>query len=193
MNEQAQVLPHVTTLTEAPAYWQVGILWAMLATGEQTGGAYSLMWELCPKDSGPTPHFHDQDEQFFVIDGEVTYRVNGQEFGATAGSFVLIPRGTVHSFRVDSQTATLLNSYTPAGFERVITELAEPAPARTLPPVGQPGAPSDGAADLDKALRIFREVGMHLVHEPDVLRADRAEEDPGAGWAPLTPPHPEDR
>lgn len=43
MNEQAKIPPYVTTVEEAPAYWQVDILWAMLATGEQTGGTYSLM------------------------------------------------------------------------------------------------------------------------------------------------------
>ena len=64
MNEQTKIAPYVTTIEGAPAYWQVGILWALLATGEQTGGAYTLMWELCPQSSGPTPHLHDQDEQF---------------------------------------------------------------------------------------------------------------------------------
>ena len=170
MNEQSKTTPYVSSIAAAPAYWQVGILWAMLATGAQTGGAYSLIWELCPKNSGAIPHFHDQDEQFFVIDGEITYLADGQELRATAGSFVFIPRGTVHSFRVDSETATLLNSYSPAGFERVITELAEPAPTRTLPPAGRPAAPFD----MEKAKRIFQEVGMHRVDEPDVLRAGLA-------------------
>jgi len=174
MNEQVQTTPYVTTVQNAPAYWQVGILWAMLATGEQTGGSYSLMWELCPRGSGPTPHFHDQDEQFYVLEGEITYLADGQELRATANSFVLIPRGTVHSFRVDSETATLLNSYTPAGFERVITELGEPAQARTLPP---PHSHTPISPDqMEKAQQLFREVGMHLVPGPDVLREDRAAE-----------------
>ena len=166
MNEEAKATPYAVNVEEAPAYWQVGILWAMLATGEQTDGAYSLMWELCPRDSGPTPHYHDQDEQFFVIDGEIAYRVGGEDLKATAGSFVLIPRGTVHSFRVDSETATILNSYTPAGFERAIVELGEPAEARTLPPSDRPAIPGG----TDKAMALFGEIGMHLVEEPDVLR-----------------------
>ncbi|WP_216329104.1 cupin domain-containing protein [Deinococcus aestuarii] len=174
MNEQVRATPSLTTLQDAPAYWQVGILWAMLTTGEQTGGTYSLIWELCPRGSGPTPHFHDQDEQFYVLEGEITYLADGQELRATAGSFVLIPRGTVHSFRVDSETATLLNSYTPAGFERVITELGEPAGARTLPPPHP--HPPVSPDQMEKAQQLFREVGMHLVHGPDVLREDRAAE-----------------
>lgn len=59
MNEPVKVMPYVTNIDEAPAYWQVGILWLMLATGAQTGGEYSLMWQLCPKDSGPGPPYHD--------------------------------------------------------------------------------------------------------------------------------------
>ena len=168
-NETAKATPYAANVEEGPAYWQVGILWVMLATGEQTGGEYSLMWELCPKNSGPTPHYHDQDEQFFVIDGEVTYLTGGEELRAAAGSFVLIPRGTVHSFRVDSETATLLNSYTPAGFERAIVELGERAQARTLPPADRPAVPGG----TDKAMALFQEIGMHLVEEPDVLRQCR--------------------
>ena len=166
MNEGAKPTPYVDTVEEGPAYWMVGILWVMLATGEQTGGGYSLMWELCPRGSGPVPHYHDQDEQFFVMDGEITYRANGEELKAGPGSFVLIPRGTVHSFRVDSETATLLNSYTPAGFERTITELGERALTRTIPPPDRPDIPGGPA----NAMALFGEIGMHVLQEPDVLR-----------------------
>ncbi len=158
--------PYVDTVEDGPAYWMVGILWVMVATGEQTGGGYSLMWELCPRGSGPGPHYHDQDEQFFVIDGEITYLAGGRELTAGSGSFVLIPRGTVHSFRVDSETATLLNSYTPAGFERTITELGEPAQIRAIPPSDRPAIPGGG----DAATTLFQEIGMHLIPEPDTLR-----------------------
>ena len=167
MNDKAEVTPFVRTVADGPAYWQVGILWVVLATGDQTGGGYSLMWELCPKGSGPPPHYHDQDEQFYVIDGEVTYRAGDVELTARSGSFVLIPRGVVHSFRVDSETATLLNSYTPAGFERSITELGAPATTRTLPPADQP----DTTADPQQMMALFAEIGMHVVDEPDTLRA----------------------
>lgn len=166
MSESGKVTPYLATVEEGPAYWQVGILWVVLATGEQTGGGYSLMWELCPKDSGPPPHYHDQDEQFFVIDGEITYRADGEDLKAGPGSFVLIPRGTVHSFRVDSERATILNSYTPAGFERTIVELGEPARERTIPPSDRPAID----ADMDKVTMLFEEVGMHPVEAPDILR-----------------------
>jgi quercetin dioxygenase-like cupin family protein len=169
MSKGAKATPYVATVEQGPAYWQVGILWVMLATGEQTGGEYSLMWELCPKGTGATPHYHDQDEQFYVIGGEITYLANGNELKAKSGSFVLIPRGTVHSFRVDSETAILLNSYTPAGFERTVTELGEPAQTRTIPPSDRPAVPGG----MDNAMALFPQIGMHPVQEPDVLRKGR--------------------
>ena len=171
MNEREKATPYIETVEDGPAYWMVGILWVMLATGEQTGGEYSMMWELCPKDSGPVPHYHDQDEQFYIMDGEITYLANGEELKAGPGTFVLIPRGTVHSFRIDSETATLLNSYTPAGFERTITELGEPAQTRTIPPTDRPAIP----AGIDNAMALFQEIGMHTVDEPDVLRENQQE------------------
>lgn len=162
---------YMANVTDAPAYWQVNILWVMLATSDQTGGHYSLMWQLCPKGSGPSPHYHDQDEQFSVLDGQITYLVGDQTLVATAGAFVLIPRGTVHSFRVDSETVTILNSYTPAGFEQAIIELGEPAATRTLPPKGRPMI-----AHPERAAAVFDRIGMHLVDDPDILRERSAAE-----------------
>ena len=156
--------PYELNHTQSPSYWQVDILWTILASGEQTGGSYSLMEELCPKDSGPPPHYHDQDEGFYIIEGEITFVADGRTIKGVSGSFISIPRGTVHSFRVDSDTARILNSYAPAGFERTISELAEPAPERFLPPKGRPMA-----SDMQKTVALFQEVGMHIVNEPDLL------------------------
>ena len=157
--------PILQNNADAPAYWQVDILWLILATGETTSGRYSLMEELCPKDSGPPPHTHTQLETFYILEGEITFVVNGENIKGIAGSYVAVPPGAVHSFRVDSETARILNSYVPAGFERTVTELGQPAEARTLPPKGLPVK-----FDPKRAMELFREVGMQPVEQPDVLR-----------------------
>ena len=162
----SKAAPYALNHAQSPAYWQVDILWTILASGEQTGGSYALMEELCPKDSGPPPHYHDQDEGFYIIEGEITFVADGKTIRGTSGSFIAIPRGTVHSFRVDSETARILNFYTPAGFERTVSELAETAPERVLPPKGRPMF-----ADMQKTMALFAEVGMHVVREPDTLPA----------------------
>ena len=114
------------------------------------------MWQLCPRGSGAAPHHHDQDEGFYVLDGQITYQAGDETLVATMGSFVWIPRGTVHSFKVDSPTATLLNSYTPAGFEQVIMHAGIPATHFELPPPGL------GMRLTPPELRqLFEKIGMH--------------------------------
>ena len=157
--------PLVQSNADAPAYWEVDILWLILATGETTDGQYSLMEQLCPENSGPPPHTHTQREIFYILDGEITFLVGDKTITAGAGSFVTVPPGTVHSFRVDTKTARILNSYTPAGFERMIIETAQPAETRTLPPKGLPMR-----VDREAVKRISEEVGMAFLDAPDVLR-----------------------
>ena len=168
MNANTSLEPYVARNDEVDALWQVDILWMMLATSEQTGGAYTLIEELCPRGSGPPPHWHEQHELFYVIDGEVTFLTGDDDERRVAGpgSFVFIPSGTVHSFRVDSETCRLLNGYTPAGFEKVIYTLGMPAKERTLPPKG-----IDKPMDMAIAGPLFAEIGMHAAPgSSDVLR-----------------------
>jgi len=150
---------------KAPAYWQLDILWLILASGEDTGGAFSVMEELCPKDSGPPPHIHDQFEFFYILDGAITFLVDGQEIRGVAGSIVTIPAGVVHSFRVDTETARGLNIYIPAGFERMIIEFGEPATERSLPPRGR-----QLTASPENMRQLMAKIGMHASNEPDKLR-----------------------
>lgn len=159
------LIPFASNAEDAPAYWHEDILWLIHATSEQTGGAYSLMEEFCPKNSGPPPHYHDQDEGFHVISGEITFQANDQILQAKDGFFVSIPRGTIHSFRVDSDNAHILNFYTPGGFERTTIELGQPALTRSLPPPGIDKRPSP-----ERIKALFEQVGMHIVNAPDRLR-----------------------
>ena len=100
------VKPYGVTIDEAPAFWQVDLLWVLLASGDQTAGRYCLLWQLCPQGAGPGPHTHEQDEQFYVLDGALTFRAGNQTLQAAAGAFLFIPRGTVHSFRVEGPGLT---------------------------------------------------------------------------------------
>ena len=159
--------PYAVQVEKAPAYWSQGILWTVLATAEQTGGSYSLMEQLCPKRSGPPPHTHEQDEVFYILEGEITLIAGPQRFTAKAGSLVYIPAQSVHTFRVETETARLLNWYLPGGFERTLTEFATPATLRTLPPVHMEdrGTPEQLSA-------LFQRIGMTPVALPDFLRSE---------------------
>jgi mannose-6-phosphate isomerase-like protein (cupin superfamily) len=64
-------------------------------------GAYRVIVGAIPAgDDGPPLHLHpDTDEAFYVAEGELTVVVPEDEVVATPGTFVFIPRGTVHTAR----------------------------------------------------------------------------------------------
>ncbi len=130
---------------EAPAYHAQGILWIMLADREDTGGRWSMMEQLMPMGAGPPPHIHLwSDETFYILDGEITFLLDKEIKTAGKGSFISIARGTRHGFRVDSETARILNGYTPASWEAMIAETSKRATSLTLPeapPLMPPGKP----------------------------------------------------
>ena len=138
MTDPVPFLPFKSDAKDAPAYWLLDVLWIVHATGEQTGGRYSVIEQYMPEGSGPPPHVHPfEDEAFYVLAGEMTVNVGGESLILGAGSIGNVPRNTVHSFKVTSQEVChLLNFYTPAGFEQAITGCSRPAESRTLPPKG---------------------------------------------------------
>jgi mannose-6-phosphate isomerase-like protein (cupin superfamily) len=67
-------------------------------------------------------HVHaDEDDAFYILEGELTFVVGDEEVAAPAGTFVLIPPGVEHGFRNDTdQVVRILNIHAPAGFDRRI-------------------------------------------------------------------------
>ncbi len=132
--EQTDV-PYTLGSDEGRALWYMGTLLKVKATGAETGGKYSLVEELCPRGFATPWHVQGrEDESFLVVDGEATFFVGDQVLVATAGSFVFLPQGIPHAFRVDSETAHLFNLITPAGFENFFFDLSVPAQDLVLPP-----------------------------------------------------------
>ena len=107
-----------------------------LATGEQTGGAFALVDEQAKRGDSVPLHMHREDmESFYVVEGEITLYMGDQAgVRAGAGSFAHLPDGTVHGFRVESETARYLILTTPrhAEFYRAITLASRPG---GLPPL----------------------------------------------------------
>ena len=78
-----------------------------LATGEQTGETFALVDEQGKRGDSVPLHLHRDDmESFYVVDGEITLYIGDQPgVRASAGSFAHLPGGTVHGFRIESETA----------------------------------------------------------------------------------------
>ena len=81
----------------------------------------------------------NEDESFYVVEGEMTFYVGDERVKAGAGAFVYGPRGVPHGFEVEGPTPAriLLQNY-PAGFEGFPVEVGEPAMELALPPAEPP-------------------------------------------------------
>ena len=79
----------------------------ILADHSQTG-SYEVTLHDGSEGAGPPPHFHPWDEAFYVIGGEVDFNCGGTFKKLTAGGFVHVPGGTVHSFRYASPIAQMV-------------------------------------------------------------------------------------
>jgi quercetin dioxygenase-like cupin family protein len=87
-------------------YWGPGDLYRFLVTGEETGGAYFAMEAVVPPGGGPPPHIHrNEDETFYVLEGEVEFLLGDRIVTGGAGDFVNVPRGTVHRFPTPARPA----------------------------------------------------------------------------------------
>ncbi len=95
-------------------------------SGEDTDGAFSL-GEVELTGDGPPQHIHkNEDETFYVLEGEVKFLLGEHTSIAKEGAFVCIPRGTRHVFcRVDKKNAKLLATFTPAGFEKFFEDAVD--------------------------------------------------------------------
>jgi len=74
---------------------------------------------VSPPGDGAQPHTHDDaDEQFYVLEGTVTFRVGAATYHASTGDVIFIPRGTEHSFTAGATPVKMLATFTPGGIER---------------------------------------------------------------------------
>jgi uncharacterized protein YjlB len=64
---------------------------------------------------------HQWDETFYVVAGVVDFNCGGLESSVTAGGFVHVPGGTVHSFRYASPTAQIIGITSQGGAAAMFT------------------------------------------------------------------------
>lgn len=95
------------------------------ASGDETGGIFTLLEAEEPPGFGPPLHIHhDAAEAFYVLEGEYVMFLEEQEVKCPAGSFVFIPAGKRHGFRVGGVPSRKLNFYFPAAMVGYFDELS---------------------------------------------------------------------
>jgi quercetin dioxygenase-like cupin family protein len=154
-------MSHPPTLrhsTQSRTVALVGDVYRFLATGEDTGGKYALFEAIVSPGGGPPPHLHRREEEgFYVLEGEVTFTVNGERFVAAAGSFANMPVGTPHAFKNESGLpARMLICLAPAGLERMFAEVGVPLAA------GATTAPPPTGEEIEKLLAVAPRYGVEI-------------------------------
>jgi quercetin dioxygenase-like cupin family protein len=136
----------------------VGDVYRFLATGDETDGNYATWEALVPPGGGPPPHVHSREEEsFYILAGEITFRVNGETIVATAGTFANMPIGSLHSFKNETnQLARMIISVAPAGLENMFFEVGVPLAAgatEALPPTKE---------EIEKLLAVAGNYGVEI-------------------------------
>lgn len=120
-------------------------------SGLETEVAYSLWETTTDPGKGPRPHrHHGQDEDFYVLQGEVQFVSDDETVTVRPGDFVRVPRNTVHSYTVTSdQPCRMLIILTPpGGIEGFWREIGVPITDPSVPP------PPPGSGDFDEVAKI---------------------------------------
>jgi quercetin dioxygenase-like cupin family protein len=148
---------------EGEALWFLGTLVTLKSSSETTGGRVAVMENYGARGSGSPLHVHrNEDEWFYVTEGELTFWVGGQVITAPAGSFVFGPRDIPHTFTVSSERARFLLVTEPAGFEGFVRALSEPAARLEIPPA--PTSPPDMAP----MIALAAEYGIEILGPPGI-------------------------
>lgn len=121
-------------------------------TGRETGGRQALWTEVTPPGGGPPPHYHlHEDETFYVVEGRVSFFVDGAWKEVAPGTAAFMPRGVVHTFRnVGTSPLRMLISTSPSGFETFFARCAEEFA-------------KDGGPDMQRIIAMSAEHGIHFV------------------------------
>ncbi|HEX6590002.1 MAG TPA: cupin domain-containing protein [Longimicrobiales bacterium] len=139
---------HVSSRGEGESLWFLDTLMQVKLAGAATGGALAVFEQLAPAGSATPMHRHDEtDEHFYVLEGEVVFHSPAGRKRCVPGTFVSVPRGTEHAFRVaDAGPARLLVLSTPGRFEHFVRAVSRSAESATLPPSAPPPTPEQVGA-----------------------------------------------
>ena len=163
------MLPETVTVTKpyrvasgeglADVWWKSGRVTVKTA-GAETGNALSQIEVDDPRGGGTPLHVHhNEDETFYVLQGEVTFLVGDERIDVAAGDFLFAPRDIPHTYVVRSERARMLVTASPGGVEQVFVSLGVPVTG-SEPPADAVMPP------MDELVRLFEGYGCEILGPP---------------------------
>jgi len=98
-----------------------GNLYRIIADGKRTENAFSLMELVLEPNQGAPLHTHTREyEAFFILEGEVTFQLEGSEINAKKEDFVSCSPNEIRGFRNNTnKKSRMLLFYSTAGIEEM--------------------------------------------------------------------------
>jgi quercetin dioxygenase-like cupin family protein len=143
----------------ADVWWKSGRITVKIA-GAESGNAFSQIETDDPRGSGPPLHLHhNEDESFYVLEGEVTIQVGDERIDLGPGDFLYGPRGVAHAYVVRSERARMLVTASPAGVEQFFV-------IHGLPATGDEPPTDPVMPPMDEMVRLFASYGCEILGPP---------------------------
>lgn len=136
---EAEARPSIVLLPGGGRSYRMGGMSAVFKADQcETVGQYSVSeWWLDPNTQGPGAHSHPEDDAFYVLEGIMSFFIDGKWIDCPKGSFILAPGGVTHDFQNrGSARAGVLNISAPGGFEQnmgmIVEWFAKNPPGRAI-------------------------------------------------------------
>jgi mannose-6-phosphate isomerase-like protein (cupin superfamily) len=142
---------------EGEARWWLGSLAVIKATSQDTGGKFTLLEVTENEGETPLHVHHNEDETFWVLEGDIEFEVGGKTIEAGPGSLLYGPRSVPHRYVVRRGPARMLFLFTPGGFEELLRATSDPASERRIP------VADEGMPDFEQLPELVRRHGCELL------------------------------
>ena len=141
------------------AWWFLGTL-AIVRNPVGAPRTPAVVELVIPPGGSPPRHVHDTlDDSFLLLDGEVVVRCGDETVVGRPGTYICLPAGVDHTFRVTStRPARMLLVHGDDSFLSFIEAVGSPADQLQLPTNGDPAA-----LDFDTIARLSAEHGSPFV------------------------------
>jgi quercetin dioxygenase-like cupin family protein len=146
----------------ADVWWKTGRM-TVKAGGAETGQAFAQIEVDGPRgDATPRHIHHNEDETFYILEGEVTIFVGDERIDLNPGDYCFAPRGIAHTSIVRSERARMLTTLSPAGLEELFVACGVP--------VSGDAPPADAVMPpMDETIRLFAGYGCDIIGPPPTL------------------------
>ncbi|HEU4513950.1 MAG TPA: dimethylsulfonioproprionate lyase family protein [Nocardioidaceae bacterium] len=147
-----------------PATWAMGSLFEHLVQADETDGRLGMAVVTQPPGIATPLHRHTREaEAFYLLSGTMTYRAGDETFELSQGSFIYLPQGLPHAFRITGEEpARILGLTVPGHLLGLYQEVGIPAAERRLP--GVDGLPMD--VEIARWNEVGPRYGLEVVGPP---------------------------